>query len=301
MTHHVFISYRRAGGIHLAARIKDGLERLGVKVFLDNSDLKLGSYAKQLEESVEDCLLMVPVWTSSYFDRCSEENDWVYKELSLALKYNKLIVPLIDEGFTCSADSVVPESIKPILEQQGVSYHPALHDASIAELFLYVTASRREQYRRSACMVYENGSAVQSELKWLHQEQQELGLTDEEADLICKEAVELYSKRKSYLLEIDEAAEDVIVSTFERIRLEDRGRRLGYQKEEVARLLNEALARFEAQNKNMSNEQAVSVNVHPSDPPASEFHHQVEPQPESIALDQCISLWFTSIRGAIFS
>lgn len=299
MTHHIFISYRRAGGTHLAARIKEGLEKLGVKVFLDNSDLKLGSYAKQLEESVEDCLLMVPVWTTGYFERCSEENDWVCKELSLALKHNKLIVPLMDEGFSRSADSAVPETIRPILEQQGVAYHSKHHEASIAELFSYVSAARREQYRRSAYMVYENGSAAQSELRWLREEQQELGLTDEEANLICEEAIELYSKRQNFLLDVDEAAEDGTVSTFERTRLEERGRRLGYQKGDVALLLDEALAKFGAQSK--SNELTLSVELKPSESPASEFPLSVEPQPESFSTEAVVARWFESLKSIITS
>ena len=108
----VFVSYRRSDGKSFAKTLNLAFKNEGFRCFLDYSDLEGGDFRKQLQDAVVDAPVFVMVMTPDYFARCVKkvetpdgktvfepnEDDWVRKEIDLALKNGKIIIPINMNG-----------------------------------------------------------------------------------------------------------------------------------------------------------------------------------------------------------
>ncbi|MBQ2303655.1 MAG: TIR domain-containing protein [Bacteroidales bacterium] len=90
----VFVSYRRSDGKDIARILNLAFKNAGYRCFLDYNDLEGGVFGKKLENAVLDAPVFVMVMTPDYFARCTQEGDWVRREIELALDNGKIIVPL---------------------------------------------------------------------------------------------------------------------------------------------------------------------------------------------------------------
>ena len=108
----VFVSYRRSDGKSFAKTLNLAFKNEGFRCFLDYSDLEGGDFRKQLQDAVVDAPVFVMVMTPDYFARCVKkvetadgntvfepnEDDWVRREIDLALKNGKIIIPINMNG-----------------------------------------------------------------------------------------------------------------------------------------------------------------------------------------------------------
>ena len=102
----VFISYRRSDGTVKAKALDLAFSMDDCRTFLDFKSLGTGAFDKRLENAVLDAPIFIMVWTPDYFKRCvkegektKNEDDWVRKEIELALANGKKIIPInYDEG-----------------------------------------------------------------------------------------------------------------------------------------------------------------------------------------------------------
>ena len=108
----VFVSYRRSDGKSFAKTLNLAFKNEGFRCFLDYSDLEGGDFRKQLQDAVVDAPVFVMVMTPDYFARCVKkvetadgktvfepnEGDWVRREIDLALKNGKIIIPINMNG-----------------------------------------------------------------------------------------------------------------------------------------------------------------------------------------------------------
>lgn len=102
----VFISYRRSDGTVKAKALDLAFSMDDCRTFLDFKSLGTGAFDKRLENAVLDAPIFIMVWTPDYFKRCvkegektKNEDDWVRKEIELALENGKKIIPInYDEG-----------------------------------------------------------------------------------------------------------------------------------------------------------------------------------------------------------
>lgn len=102
----VFISYRRSDGTVKAKALDLAFGIDDCRTFLDFKSLGTGAFDKRLENAVLDAPIFIMVWTPDYFKRCvkegektKNEDDWVRKEIELALANGKKIIPInYDEG-----------------------------------------------------------------------------------------------------------------------------------------------------------------------------------------------------------
>ena len=108
----VFVSYRRSDGKSFAKTLNLAFKNEGFRCFLDYSDLEGGDFRKQLQDAVVDAPIFVMVMTPDYFARCVKkvetadgktvfepnEEDWVRREIELALKNGKIIIPINMNG-----------------------------------------------------------------------------------------------------------------------------------------------------------------------------------------------------------
>ena len=104
----VFISYRRSDGTVKAKALDLAFSMDDCRTFLDFKSLGTGAFDKRLENAVLDAPIFIMVWTPDYFKRCvkggetadgktvfePDEDDWVRKEIELALANSKKIIPI---------------------------------------------------------------------------------------------------------------------------------------------------------------------------------------------------------------
>ncbi|MEE1203921.1 MAG: toll/interleukin-1 receptor domain-containing protein [Bacteroidales bacterium] len=104
----VFISYRRSDGTDKAKQLDLAFSIDDCRTFFDFKSLGTGAFDKRLENAVLDAPIFIMVWTPDYFKRCvkggetadgktvlePDEDDWVRKEIELALENGKKIIPI---------------------------------------------------------------------------------------------------------------------------------------------------------------------------------------------------------------
>lgn len=96
----IFFSYRRLdaqgriSGRDIARLLSKEFKFYGYNTFFDYSELKDNSFADIILPAIENCKVFVLVLTKDSLDRCINEDDWVRKEISTAIKHNIKIVPI---------------------------------------------------------------------------------------------------------------------------------------------------------------------------------------------------------------
>jgi hypothetical protein len=86
------ISYSRSD-IGVVRSLRDDLARAGARVWMDRTDIALGSnWQKSIEEAIKRCESMIVI-----FSRSSIESPEVEAEWSLGLRLKKKIIPVILE------------------------------------------------------------------------------------------------------------------------------------------------------------------------------------------------------------
>lgn len=152
MRYQIFISYRREGGEHLAALLKDRLSRMGYKVFYDVESLRSGDFNAALLSVIEECEDMLVVLPPGGLDRCiSDEKDWVRREVVHALNCKKNVIPVKLRNFEFPEE--LPEQLKPLSKMNAVSADMEYFDAVLQRivdqrLVSKLSAAEEEESRR---------------------------------------------------------------------------------------------------------------------------------------------------------
>ncbi len=121
----IFISYRRDGGGETAGRIYDSLMRDGYSVSYDVDTLREGRFDKQLLERIEQCQDFILVVDKNCFVRTIDpttdpQDDWLWQELSYALRLKKNIIPVLQAG--AKFPKKLPEDIDYVRFSNGPAY-----------------------------------------------------------------------------------------------------------------------------------------------------------------------------------
>ena len=133
-THDVFISYRRDGGEHLAARVKQALGERGFSVFMDVEDLKSGRFDEALLEKIEQATDVVVILTPGCLDRCSNEGDWLGREIGHAISLERNVIPLIARNFHMPLRDTLPADMRELPRYNGFAPSHEMWDASMDRL-----------------------------------------------------------------------------------------------------------------------------------------------------------------------
>ncbi len=115
-----FISYRRVGGANTAARVYDYLKLKAYNPFYDITGMSSGRFDEQLKHNLINSLNYVLILSIGALDRCKEPNDWVYKEIQLAIEYNLNVIVLKEEGFEYPED--MPNDLEVLRMFQAVDF-----------------------------------------------------------------------------------------------------------------------------------------------------------------------------------
>lgn len=95
----VFVSYRRKVSRHLARSIVLDLTAHGYDVFLDVNAADNGALDRIILNQIAARPHFLCVLSRGSLERCQHEGDWVRREIEEAMRLQRNIVPIIEEGF----------------------------------------------------------------------------------------------------------------------------------------------------------------------------------------------------------
>ncbi len=132
----VFISYRRDGGAQYARILQLMLIQRGYKVFLDYDELRDGTFSDRIIAAIKAAPVFMPVLSAGSMARCVNEEDWVGKEILLAVQEGKHFVPIDPDRTFDGVPNGVPLTIKGAIEgnQHSEVYFGQLLGASVEQM-----------------------------------------------------------------------------------------------------------------------------------------------------------------------
>ncbi len=116
-----FISYRRAGGANIAARVYDYLKLKGFNPFYDMTGLEAGRFDEQLKTRLIQVENFILILSPEALNRCSADDDWVRIEIRTAIEYNLNIIVLKDDEFVYPEK--LPDDLKKLPMYQSIIYN----------------------------------------------------------------------------------------------------------------------------------------------------------------------------------
>lgn len=94
----VFISYRRVMSKHLARSIYIHLQVHGWDVFLDVNTIDSGDFDRIILNQIGARAHFILLISAGALERCAQANDWVLREIQEAVRLERNIVPIVEEG-----------------------------------------------------------------------------------------------------------------------------------------------------------------------------------------------------------
>jgi tetratricopeptide (TPR) repeat protein len=102
----VFISYRRRH-VSWALAIAKYLTVQGYDVFIDFLNINSGDFEQVITENIKARAHFLVLLASSALDQCNEPEDWLRREIEIAMDSKRNIVPILLEGFDFGAPKTV--------------------------------------------------------------------------------------------------------------------------------------------------------------------------------------------------
>ena len=116
----------------MAQVIRDRLKEKGINCFLDLEELRSGKFDEKILLAIQEAHTFILILPQNALNRCSNENDWVRREVLEAVRCNKTIIPVMYDGFKWPKkwNENIPEEIRNLEKMNGVSgsqeYLPAM-------------------------------------------------------------------------------------------------------------------------------------------------------------------------------
>jgi hypothetical protein len=132
----VFISYRREDS-GSAGRLGDWLaSHFGAEsVFVDVTGIGGGEeFPAVIEEAIRGCQAFLAVITPRWGDGLSDPNDWIRRELSLALGAGKQVVPVLIDGAEPPDRTALPADLEPLADRNAVTLSAAGYASDVGRL-----------------------------------------------------------------------------------------------------------------------------------------------------------------------
>lgn len=127
-----FISYRRSESALEVKNIYDALERRGYPTFCDIYSLGSGQFTDELLRHIEKCTNFILVLNEKSLERCIDETDWLFREITTALKFNKNIICVFSGSV--NFPETLPDEISVIKSYNGLMFDIQYFDAFIDKL-----------------------------------------------------------------------------------------------------------------------------------------------------------------------
>lgn len=137
-----FISYRRSGGGAVAARVYDYLRLKGYNPFYDIDKMSSGRFDEQLKANLRSAENYILILSKGALDRCSNDEDWVYREIILAIEYNLNFIVLVEEGFVYPED--LREELQVVKMFQAIEYSEQTISSRLDILSGYIRRAKKQ-------------------------------------------------------------------------------------------------------------------------------------------------------------
>jgi formylglycine-generating enzyme required for sulfatase activity len=116
----VFISYRRAISKHLARSIYQDLKMNDWDVFLDVNTIDSGDFDRIILNQIGARAHFILLISKGSLERCTNNGDWVLKEIEEAVRLNRNIVPIVDEDANFSHElGYLSENLRAIIGKKN--------------------------------------------------------------------------------------------------------------------------------------------------------------------------------------
>ena len=132
----VFISYRRTNA-PWALAIYQYLTRFGYDVFYDFNSIDSGDFEQIISENIRARAHFLVLLTPSAIERCNEKNDWLRREIEIALESKRNIIPILLENFDFGdpeTKKFLPEKLVPLKKYSGLPIYADYFDAGMERL-----------------------------------------------------------------------------------------------------------------------------------------------------------------------
>jgi hypothetical protein len=191
-----FISYRREGGWETSRLIFSELQKRDIDAFLDVEKLGRSLFDEQLFHHIDESANFILILSPGALDRCSDENDWLRKEIAYAISKGKNIVPVLKDNYIFPASQDLPEDIRKICRFNCVSLHHEYIGPAFEKLISFLvkedtstapTDSDLEQFRQAAREVLDDGNISRVEQIGLDNLMKVLNITPDIAQTILEE------------------------------------------------------------------------------------------------------------------
>jgi hypothetical protein len=145
----VFISYRREGGAAEARMLQTFLESIKWRVFLDVDNMEPGHFDEQILTHIEKHDAFILVCSPGCLDACSDEADWVRREIVHAIKFRRRIVPFLLPAFKWPSSQSLPEDLHGLPKHHGFHYSHTHWRATRADLLRMLEAASSDPHASS--------------------------------------------------------------------------------------------------------------------------------------------------------
>jgi formylglycine-generating enzyme required for sulfatase activity len=116
----VFISYRRNLSKHLARSIYLDLRANGWDVFLDVDTINSGDFDRIILDQIGARAHFILIISSGSLEKCVNSSDWVRLEIEEAVRTQRNIVPIIDEGTKFEDEvSYLPSDLRAVISKKN--------------------------------------------------------------------------------------------------------------------------------------------------------------------------------------
>ncbi len=156
----IFVSYRHTQGHFVDRLVQSIRNRIEGSVFVDLTGIKASDFANAITEEIRSCDIFILVMSADTFapDRIVEVDDWIVREVSLALSTMLHsdpskplpIVLVFDEDCEPPKAASLPERIRGIATKQGIRFRREFFDESVDHLIDHCTAVAPEAIVRKA-------------------------------------------------------------------------------------------------------------------------------------------------------
>ncbi len=138
MNYDVFISYRRRD-IFKALIIYNELIACGLNVFLDISELRSGQYEDKIHQAISNSKVFIMIVKANTFINEDGHESWVCKETKWAMEKEKLILPILFEGYKWPNENHYGcEMEKEVSSYHSIGFSDEYQDASFQKIFHYL-------------------------------------------------------------------------------------------------------------------------------------------------------------------
>lgn len=127
-----FISYRRMESSLEVKNIYDALQMKGYSTFCDIYSLGSGKFTQELITAIDNCTNFILVLGVYSLERCTDDSDWLYKEIREALTKKKNIICVFTDEV--QFPDTLPEEIDDIRYQNGLKFDVFYFDNFIDKL-----------------------------------------------------------------------------------------------------------------------------------------------------------------------